>query len=944
MRSNVLRHCAAGLFLAACAAWFSACEDLGGPMGWATYTIVYHSNDGNYNTLTTTHRYGDTHTLRADVFGRVGHAFMGWARTRDGDPENPDFEDRASIHRLAARVDDVINLFAMWSPYTFTVVYNANGGTGGEYGVFENEYTFALDARLSHYRYMFAPPPDLPFFGGWATSPDGPPEFGNDCDCGVACNCGAICKCTFWLRNMPLENGGTIRLYARWVASDSFIITFDFNGGTDAEQNYREIKENRPAGRLLWLPNEDGLNSPISKSGYIFDGWNTHAEGTGNFYRVGDRFIPIDDTTLYAQWRPEGTTFTVTFNANGATGSPPPPQHVSVGAPSTELPGAGGLEKSGYQFIGWSTRPYGPWTVFTENYPFNPTDDTTLYARWEPSVVPWIAVAAGSPSTTAINFVFASPVDGLDENDILISGGPGEITTGALTGAGTSRSLAVTAVTIPGDITVSIARPGIAAGAQTVTVLAYQTPVPDIPWVAIARGFPYTVAIDFVFASPVDGLNENDILIGGGPGEITTEALTGAGTSRSLAVTDVTSPGEITVSIGRPGIVAETQTVTILDYQMPVPDAPWVAIARGVPTAAIDFVFAFPVEHLGEGDITIDGGPGAVTRGGLTGAGTFWSLAVAAVTSPGEITVSIGRPGIAAGSQTVTVQDGHVLPAADTPWVAIARGFPLTVAIDFAFADAVDGLTVADVYVAGGTGEVTIVELTGSGIFRSLEVAVINPGTVSVWIARPGIAAGPHTVTVLDEPVPDIPWVAIARGFPLTVAIDFAFADTVDGLTVADVYVAGGTGEVTIVELTGSGIFRSLEVAVINPGTVSVWIARPGVAAGPHTVTVLDERPPRDITISFADFQDAAPHIIGPTFGLLGTPGTITVLDPGGQFVGIEWRRGGTLLGTGETIVLDSNVHGNRTGAHYVTVIVIVNRNGESVPYSRIVRFEVRLN
>jgi len=1134
---NSLRY-AACFFLAALAVGFTSCNDLGGPIGWPTYTIVYHYHDdtGNPRRAYSVRRYGTNQELKN--VERVRHDFLGWAITPGlgapygyWEPKNGE-----SVRRLVTRVGDTINLYARWNPYTFTVIYNANRyADDTEY--IEREYTFTINARLSPIQIEFTPPPDLPFFGGWATSPEGPPEFGNDCGCGANCNCGDACNnyCTFFLRNIPLQSSGSIRLYlyARWVAGNNFTITFDFNGGENAVGGDSEKKENEPAGRLIWLPNEFGFDFPFSKQDYVFAGWNTYADGSGNSFSAGGRFIPIDNITLFAQWKPIGTTFTVTFDANGATeGSPPPPQHVSAGNLDTKLPGVGGLLKPGYHFVGWSTQPSGPWASFPENYPFRPTANTTLYARWERSEIHWIAVPFGSPTTTAINFVFASPVEELDEGNITIGGSPGAVVTGSLTGTGTSRSLEVTAVTSPGEITVSITRPGIATGAQTITVLAHQMPEPDTPWVAIARGFPRTVAIDFVFAFPVEDLYEGDITIGGSLGVIETGLLTGAGTSRSLAVTDVTNPGDISVSIARPGIVTGSQTVRILDYQVPVPDIPWVAIARGVPTNTIDFVFASPVVDLDEGDITIGGGPGAIVTGILSGTGASRSLAVSAVTDPGEITVSIARSGIVAESQTVTILAGQVLPEPDTPWVAIARGFPYTVAIDFAFAFPVDGLAVADIYVAGGTGAVTPGVLTGSGIFRSLAVTVTNPGTVSVSITRPGIAAGPQTVTVLDEhvpdpdipwvaiargfpyttaidfvfafpvgdlnegdititggpgvitrgglsgagtsrslavsavtnpgdinvaiarsgiaagpqtvtvldyqvpdpdiswvaiargfplttaidfafvspvdglltdgdiivtgvtggvaiggvtgtgafrslvvndvtnpgtvsvsivrsgiaagpqtvtvldepvPIPDIPWVAIAQGFPLTTSIDFAFADTVDGLTVADIYVTGGTGAATPGVLTGSGIFWSLVVTVANPGTVSVSIARSGIAADPQTVTILDERPPRDITISFADFQDTAPHIIGPTFGILGSS-TITVLDPGGQFASIEWWRGGTPLGTGEVLTLNSVVHGNRIGVHYVTVIVRVYRNGELVPYSRIVRFEVRLN
>lgn len=40
----------------------------------------------------------------------------------------------------------------------------------------------------------------------------------------------------------------------------------------------------------------------ISKTGYVFSGWNTRADGTGVSYAPGSSIIPVADITLYAVW------------------------------------------------------------------------------------------------------------------------------------------------------------------------------------------------------------------------------------------------------------------------------------------------------------------------------------------------------------------------------------------------------------------------------------------------------------------------------------------------------------------------------------------------------------------------------------------------------------------------------------------------------------------
>ena len=59
-----------------------------------------------------------------------------------------------------------------------------------------------------------------------------------------------------------------------------------------------------------------GNSGSLSKTGYIFDGWNTAANGYGTNYVDGIITI-ITNTTLYAKWEP--IIYTVTYNGNNET-------------------------------------------------------------------------------------------------------------------------------------------------------------------------------------------------------------------------------------------------------------------------------------------------------------------------------------------------------------------------------------------------------------------------------------------------------------------------------------------------------------------------------------------------------------------------------------------------------------------------------------------------
>ena len=75
------------------------------------------------------------------------------------------------------------------------------------------------------------------------------------------------------------------------------------------------------------------------------------------------------------------TTFTVTFNLNGGSGTAPSAQPVKDGE-SITLPGGSGLTRSGYIFGGWNTKNDGTGTDYSAGSSYTVTGNITLYAKW----------------------------------------------------------------------------------------------------------------------------------------------------------------------------------------------------------------------------------------------------------------------------------------------------------------------------------------------------------------------------------------------------------------------------------------------------------------------------------------------------------------------------------------------------------------------------------
>ena len=102
------------------------------------------------------------------------------------------------------------------------------------------------------------------------------------------------------------QNGGNY--YAKWTLNDStntIEVTYDANISGVTAKTYAEIKGNEHFAKA----------SSFSRAGYTFTGWNTAANGTGTAYAVGEKIPSTKSITVYAQWKLNAPTVSVTGNA-----------------------------------------------------------------------------------------------------------------------------------------------------------------------------------------------------------------------------------------------------------------------------------------------------------------------------------------------------------------------------------------------------------------------------------------------------------------------------------------------------------------------------------------------------------------------------------------------------------------------------------------------------
>lgn len=122
----------------------------------ASYTIAYNANGGSGAPSSQTKYYGKNITLSSTKPTRTGYTFKGWG-TSSGDA-TVNYAAGATYSENAG-----ITLYAIWSANTYTVSYNANGGSGAPGN---QAKTYGKDLTLSSTK----PTRTNYNFKGWGTS------------------------------------------------------------------------------------------------------------------------------------------------------------------------------------------------------------------------------------------------------------------------------------------------------------------------------------------------------------------------------------------------------------------------------------------------------------------------------------------------------------------------------------------------------------------------------------------------------------------------------------------------------------------------------------------------------------------------------------------------------------------------------------------------------
>ncbi len=216
-----------------------------------TYTVTFNANGGKCDTASKPVVYDSAYGELPQA-ERTGYSFGGWFTAAQGGSktESTDIVKTASDHTL----------YAQWSANTYTVNFDANGGsctTKSTDVLYDSAYgTLPIPTRTGY------------GFDGWFTSAQG----------GSAVDADTI---------MTTANEHT--LYAHWTAK-AYTVTFDANGGKCSDGS-KSVTYDSAYGELP-VPTKDCYN---------FEGWFTEKDG-GTQVNAETTVLTDSNHTLYAHW------------------------------------------------------------------------------------------------------------------------------------------------------------------------------------------------------------------------------------------------------------------------------------------------------------------------------------------------------------------------------------------------------------------------------------------------------------------------------------------------------------------------------------------------------------------------------------------------------------------------------------------------------------------
>ena len=296
-------------------------------------TLVYSANGGTgapYDNQV--YQSGDTAEIPPTTPTRYGYTFLGWAAEQNAEVAQ---YKKGETYTFAG---ESAVLYAVWKANAYTVVYNANGGSGD---MQNGEFTFGTKGALA--KNSFA---KIGYtFVGWSLSQNGAAAYKDGAEIADLC----------------ADENGTVTLYAVWEQTVTQI-SFDAEGGKENNGTFSVAYGEELTGDALAFP---------TRSGYKFAGYFTQRGGAGekifdaalNAVVSGGWNKNLTALTLYAGWQP--ISYTIVY-MNGADKVK---SQTAVYDTKFNLLTAAELAitpEKYHHFAGWTTAPSGQVVMYAD--------------------------------------------------------------------------------------------------------------------------------------------------------------------------------------------------------------------------------------------------------------------------------------------------------------------------------------------------------------------------------------------------------------------------------------------------------------------------------------------------------------------------------------------------------------------------------------------------
>jgi uncharacterized repeat protein (TIGR02543 family) len=363
------------------------------------YNVKYSFNGGSVATPIADQQKiaGDTIVVSSTVPTRAGYNFVTW-KDQSG-------EEATAGANYSVR-DGHYLLYAQWTPQSYTITYDVNGGNTSPIQVnqtigqiftvaaaptkvghdFEywsdgtNNYNAGSDYQVGtsnvvlqaiwtpqvyQISYSFnggtgtpISPQNYTYGTGPATLPASGPTRSEYNFTGWATTNTATSPVS-----ASFAPSGNILLHAVWITS---VYRLSFNAGIGISDTATATVT---IGQSLSLPS-------ATRTNYTLQGWSIAQTG-GTLLLTTSPYTPTADAILYAQWAP--AVFTVTYNGNSGTAGKASDSMVYNAQTPIVLPSA---SRTNYVFSGWYSQATGGYLIGDSGSNYSPTGSVTAYARW----------------------------------------------------------------------------------------------------------------------------------------------------------------------------------------------------------------------------------------------------------------------------------------------------------------------------------------------------------------------------------------------------------------------------------------------------------------------------------------------------------------------------------------------------------------------------------